>query len=191
MKGELIEVYKIMIRAWIKRAQLFPSIENSKNQREWVCRGNFFTPRIVHLWNELPEEAIDAERFLTLKIYFIRYVIKNGLESYGQMQALVQYANLVGMDRKAYFYAVGIWLRDLSGLGSKQMGNKAKQRSSQLVMVIVIPASPHRVYNETLQLCGINIYICVYLEVAWSGFTCSLMSIVRQAKQDLDTISGR
>lgn len=158
MKGELIEVYKIMIRAWIKRAQLFPSIENSKNQREWVCRGNFFTPRIVHLWNELPEKAIDAERFLTFKIYFIRYVIKNGLESYGQMQALVQYANLVGMDRKAYFYAVGIWLRDLSGLGSKQMGNKAKQRSSQLVMVIVIPASPHRVYNETLQLYGINIY---------------------------------
>lgn len=42
-------------------------------------RGNFFTHKVVDIWNELPEEMVEAGTITTFKIHLDR----RGLEGYG------------------------------------------------------------------------------------------------------------
>lgn len=50
-------------------------------------RGNVFTLRMVHIWNELLEEAMEAATIMTFKRHMDRYMDRKSLEDYGQMQA--------------------------------------------------------------------------------------------------------
>lgn len=36
--------------------------------------GNFFTQRVVHIWSKLTKKTIEADRILTFKRYFDRYM---------------------------------------------------------------------------------------------------------------------
>ena len=45
--------------------------------------GNFFTQRAVGVWNELPEEVVEAGTFAPFKKHLDRYMDRTGLEGYG------------------------------------------------------------------------------------------------------------
>ena len=46
-------------------------------------RGNFFTQRVVAVWNELPAEVVEAGSILTFKSKMDRYMDGKGMEGYG------------------------------------------------------------------------------------------------------------
>eukprot|EP00061_Rhincodon_typus_P014461 g41490.t1 len=71
LRGDGIEVYKLMRGIDRVNSQgLFPRVGESetrghsfkvKGERfERDLRGNFFMHRVVHVWNELPEEVVEA-----------------------------------------------------------------------------------------------------------------------------------
>ena len=80
MRGDLIEVYKIMMGIdRVNASRLFPLRPGEKKTRGHglrvkgeklkgtLGRGSFFTQRVVGVWNELPDEVVNAGSFLTLK----------------------------------------------------------------------------------------------------------------------------
>eukprot|EP00061_Rhincodon_typus_P009187 g32475.t1 len=46
-------------------------------------RSNFFTQRVVHVWNELPDEMVDADKVATFKRHLDKYLNRKCLEGYG------------------------------------------------------------------------------------------------------------
>ena len=46
-------------------------------------RGNFFTQKMVHIWNELPEKVVEAGSIATFIKHFDKYMDGKGLEGYG------------------------------------------------------------------------------------------------------------
>ena len=48
-----------------------------------VQRGNFFTQRVVSVWNELPEVGVEAGTILPFKKHFDSYMGKTGIQGYG------------------------------------------------------------------------------------------------------------
>ena len=48
-----------------------------------VQRGNFFTQRVLSVWNELPELAVEAGTILSFKMHLGSYMGKMGIEGYG------------------------------------------------------------------------------------------------------------
>ena len=47
-----------------------------------VQRGNFFTPRVVSVWNELPEAVVETGTILSFKKHLGSYMGKIGIEGY-------------------------------------------------------------------------------------------------------------
>ena len=47
-----------------------------------VQRGNFFTHRLVSVWNKLPEVVVEAGTILSFKKYLNRYMGKMCIEGY-------------------------------------------------------------------------------------------------------------
>ena len=47
-----------------------------------VQRGNFFTQRVVSVWNELPEVTVEAVTTLSFKKHLDSYMGKMGIEGY-------------------------------------------------------------------------------------------------------------
>ena len=48
-----------------------------------VQRGNFFTQRVVSVWNKLPEVVVEAGTFLSFIKHLDSYMDKMGIEGYG------------------------------------------------------------------------------------------------------------
>ena len=48
-----------------------------------TTRGNFFTQRVVAVWNELPVEEVEAGLVLSFKVKLDRYLDRKGMEGYG------------------------------------------------------------------------------------------------------------
>eukprot|EP00061_Rhincodon_typus_P011804 g37089.t1 len=46
-------------------------------------RGKSFTQKVVHVWNELPEEVVNAALVTMFKRHLDKYMNKGGLERYG------------------------------------------------------------------------------------------------------------
>ena len=46
-------------------------------------RGNFFTQRVVSVWNDLPVEVVEVGSILTFKSKVDRYMDGKGMEGYG------------------------------------------------------------------------------------------------------------
>ena len=95
LRGDLIEVFKMM--KGIDRVdvdKLFPlrvgKIQTRghdmriKGQKfRGNMRGNFFTQRVVAVWNDLPAEVVEAGSILTFKSKVDRYMDGKGMEGYG------------------------------------------------------------------------------------------------------------
>ena len=95
LRGDLIEVFKMM--RGIDRVdvdKLFPlrvgKIQTRghdlriKGQKfRGNMRGNFFTQRVVAVWNELPVEVVEAGSILSFKNKLDRYMDGKGMEGYG------------------------------------------------------------------------------------------------------------
>eukprot|EP00061_Rhincodon_typus_P004079 g21690.t1 len=63
-----------------------PSVGESKTRGERFeknLRGNFITQRVVRVWNELPEEVVEAITIATFKRHLDGYMNRKGLEGYG------------------------------------------------------------------------------------------------------------
>ena len=99
LRGDLIEVYKIMRGIdQLDSQHLFQMIGESKTRGhrfkvrgeryKRVQRGNFFTQRLVNVWNELPEIVVDAGTILSFKKHLNSYMGKIGIEGCGQMQVI-------------------------------------------------------------------------------------------------------
>ena len=91
MRGDLIETCKIMKGVdKIEAGKLFPlagetrtrghslKIKQSKFRTE--LRRNFFTQRVVNLWNSLPSEAVEATSLNVFKARIDKFLISKGRE---------------------------------------------------------------------------------------------------------------
>ena len=57
-------------------------IRGSKFKTE--LRRNYFSQRVVNLWNSLPQSAVDAGTVSKFKEELDRFLIGNGLKGYGE-----------------------------------------------------------------------------------------------------------
>ena len=94
LRGDLIEVYKIMRGIGkVDSQHIFPKVGESKTRGhrfnvrgeryKRVQRGNFFTHRMVSVWNELPEVVVETGTILSFKKHSDSYMGKIGIEGYG------------------------------------------------------------------------------------------------------------
>ena len=95
LRGDLIEVFKILRgtdrvdvgRLFPLRVGKIPTRGHSfriEGQRfRGNMRGNFFTQRVVAVWNGLPVEVVEAGSILLFKSKLDRYMDRRGLEGYG------------------------------------------------------------------------------------------------------------
>ena len=94
LRGDLIEVYKIMRGTdQLDSQYIFPKVGESKTRGhrfkvrgeryKRVQRGNFFTQRVVSVWNKLPEVVVEAGTILNFKKRLDSYMGKMGIEGYG------------------------------------------------------------------------------------------------------------
>ncbi|XP_062906374.1 uncharacterized protein LOC134347835 [Mobula hypostoma] len=95
LRGNLIEVFKIV--RGIDRVdvdRLFPLrvVEIQTRGHELRVRGqkfrgnmrrNFFTQRVVAVWNELPAEVVEVGSMLSFKVKLDSYMDRKGIEGYG------------------------------------------------------------------------------------------------------------
>ena len=96
MRGDLIETYKMMNgmdRMEVER--LFPLRKDSRTRGHslkikgegWFrteLRRNFFTQRVVNLWNSLPVEVVEAVSLNIIKTRVDRFLIGKGIKGYGE-----------------------------------------------------------------------------------------------------------
>jgi len=47
-------------------------------------RRNFFSPRVVNLWNSLPQRALDAESLIVFNTEVDSLLIIKGIKGYGE-----------------------------------------------------------------------------------------------------------
>ena len=94
LRGDLIEVYKIMRGTdQLDSQYLFPKVVESKTRGhrfkvrgeryKSVQRGNFFTQRVVSVWNKLPEVVVEAGTILSFRKHSDSYMGKMGVEKLG------------------------------------------------------------------------------------------------------------
>ena len=95
MRGDLIETYKIMKGIdKIEARELFPlagetrprghglKIRGSRFRTE--LRRNFFTQRVVNVWNSLPSEAVEATSLDVFKARIEKFLNSQGIKGYGE-----------------------------------------------------------------------------------------------------------
>jgi len=95
MRGDLIEVYKILMGIdRVNASRLFPLRRREKKTRghglrvkgekfKGNIRGGFFTQRVVGVWNELPDKVVNAGSLLTFKKNLDGFMDERGVEGYG------------------------------------------------------------------------------------------------------------
>ena len=94
MRGDLIETYKIMKGIdRVDAGRLFPLVgESSTRGHSLKIRGsrfrtelrrNFFTQRVVNLWNSLPSEAVEAPSLNIFKKKIDSFLKNKGIKGYG------------------------------------------------------------------------------------------------------------
>ena len=94
MRGDLIETYKILKGIdRVDAERLFPPAGVSRTRGHSLrirgrsfkteMRRNFFTQRVVNLWNSLPQRAVDAESLSIFKAEIARFLDSRGIEGYG------------------------------------------------------------------------------------------------------------
>ena len=94
LRGDLIEVYKIMRGIdQLDSQYLFPKAGESKTRGhrfkvrgeryKRVHKGNFFTQRVVSVWNKLPKVVVEAGTILSFKKHLDSYMGMMGIEGYG------------------------------------------------------------------------------------------------------------
>ena len=84
LRGELKEIYKMRGRDQRDSQYLFTKIGESKTRGrrfkmrgeryKRIQRGNFFTQRVVNVWNELPETVVEADTILSFKKQLDNYM---------------------------------------------------------------------------------------------------------------------
>ena len=95
MKGDLIETYKIMMGIdKIEAGKLFPQADETRTRGHGLkvrgsrfrteLRRNFFTQRIVNLWNSLPSEAVEATSLNAFKAKIDKFLNSKGIKGYGE-----------------------------------------------------------------------------------------------------------
>ena len=47
-------------------------------------RGNFFSQRVVNLWNSLPQRAVEARSLSGFKTEIVKFLIARGIKGYGE-----------------------------------------------------------------------------------------------------------
>ena len=94
LRGDLIGIYKIMRGIdQLDSQYLFPKVGESKTRghrfkvrgerNRRVQRGNFFTQRVVSVWNQLPEVVVEVDTILSFKKHLDSYMSKMAIEGYG------------------------------------------------------------------------------------------------------------
>ena len=95
LRGDLIETYKIMKGLdRLEAARLFPlttetrtrghSLKIRGSQFRTELRRNFFSQRVVNLWNSLPNEAVEATSINVFKSQIDRFSTNKGIKGYGE-----------------------------------------------------------------------------------------------------------
>ena len=95
LRGDLIEIYKIMKGLdRVEAARLFPlametrtrghSLKIRGSQFKTELRRNFFSQRVVNLWNSLPNEAVEATSLNVFKTQIDKFLNKKGIMGYGE-----------------------------------------------------------------------------------------------------------
>jgi len=95
MRGGLIETYKIMKGIdKMEAGRLFPlagktrtrghSLKIKGSRRRTEFRRNFFTQRVVNLWNSRPSEAVEATSLNVFKARLDRALNSKGIMGYGE-----------------------------------------------------------------------------------------------------------
>ena len=95
LRGDQIEVYK-MIKDMDKvdMERMFPLVGHSRmrghilrirgSKFKTELRRNYFSQRVVNLWNLLPQSAVDAGTVSNFREELNRFLIGNGLKDYGK-----------------------------------------------------------------------------------------------------------
>ena len=94
MRGDLIEVYKIMTGLdRVDSQSLFPRVEGSVTRGHRLrvrggkfkrdVRGMIFTQRVVNAWNVLSDEVVEADSVTMLKGHLDRCMNRQGIEGHG------------------------------------------------------------------------------------------------------------
>ena len=74
-RGDLIQVYKLLNGQKLQRDQ-FPAANKNNFGSGVTSRHNFFTNRVVPLWNSLPDEVIRAPILNSIKAKLDKFVSK-------------------------------------------------------------------------------------------------------------------
>ena len=90
LRGDLIEVYKI-IRGIDQLDSQYLGESKTRGHRfkvrgeryKSVQRSNFFTQRVVSVWNKLAETIVEAGKILSFKKHLDSYLGKMGIEGSG------------------------------------------------------------------------------------------------------------
>ena len=95
MRGDQIEVYKMikgMDKVDMERMLLLVGHSMSKGHSLKIrgskfkteLRRNYFSQRVVNLWNSLSQSAVDAGTVSKFKEELDRFLIGNGMKGYGK-----------------------------------------------------------------------------------------------------------
>ena len=95
MRGDLIETYKIMKGIDKKEAgKLFPQAGETRTRGHGLnirgsrfrteLRRNFFTQRVVNLWNSLSSETVEATSLNIFKARIDKFLNYKGIKGYGE-----------------------------------------------------------------------------------------------------------
>ena len=91
MRGDLIETHKIMKEMdKIKAGKLFPLAGETRTRghslkvRGSRFRRNFFTQRVVNLWNSLPSEAVEVTSLNVFKAGIDKFLNSKGIKGYDE-----------------------------------------------------------------------------------------------------------
>ena len=95
MRGDLIETYKI-IRGLdtLEAGNMFPMLGESRTRGHSLrirgrpfrteMRKNFFSQRVVKVWNSLPQKAVEASSLDAFKRELDRALKDSGVRGYGE-----------------------------------------------------------------------------------------------------------
>ena len=95
MRGDLIETYKIIKGLdTLEAGSMFPLMGESRTRGHSLrirgrpfrteMRKNFFTQRVVDMWNALPQKAVEAKSLDAFKRELDRALIDSGVKGYGE-----------------------------------------------------------------------------------------------------------
>ena len=95
LRGDLIETYKILKGLErLDAGRLFPMLGESRTRGHSLrirgrpfrmeMRKNFFSQRVVNLWNSLPQKAVEANSLDAFKRELDRALKDSGVRGYGE-----------------------------------------------------------------------------------------------------------